>query len=194
MFMTAPRHPGAIAPRARVTTAPTVQRAPRATRAGAVRTGRARHLPSRVAPALCLLLAAGLTACSVFLPKFQTPRLSVVGIQLGRSDLFQQHLQVRMHVENPNDRELPVQGIDYRLLISGEQVAEGVSEASFVVPARGSADFDMAVSANLAAALVRMLGRGSSGPIEYRLTGRVHLAAGLVRSVPFEEKGTFQLH
>lgn len=141
-----------------------------------------------------VLLALAMSACSVFMPKFQTPHFTVVGIQLGRSDLFQQHLLVRLHVENPNDRDLPVQGLDYQLTISGEQVAQGASEASFVVPALGSADFNMTVTANLAAALVRLFGHGSSGPIEYRLTGRVHLAAGLVRSVPFEEKGTFQLH
>ena len=153
-----------------------------------------RGMQSAMLPVLCTLLLTGLAGCSIFMPKFQTPHLSVVGIQLGRSDLFQQHLQVRMHVENPNDRELPVEGLNYQLMISGEQVAEGASEASFVVPARGSADFDMTVTANLAAALVRMFGHGSSGSIEYRLTGRVHLAAGFVRSVPFEEKGTLQLH
>jgi LEA14-like dessication related protein len=147
-------------------------------------------------PAASVVLAACavLAACSMFLPRFQTPRLSVLSIQLGHSDLFRQHLQVRMHVENPNDRELPVQGLTYTLEVAGEQVAEGASEASFVVPARGSADFDMGVTANLAAVLVHVFGHGSSGPIEYRITGRVHLAAGLVRSVPFEEKGTFQLH
>ncbi|HTY50666.1 MAG TPA: LEA type 2 family protein [Steroidobacteraceae bacterium] len=155
--------------------------------------GRRRAFSRAAWPALWLLLAAA-SACSVFVPRFQTPRLSVVGIQLGRSDLFQQHLRVRMHVENPNDRDLPVQGLDYQLMLAGEQVAAGESEASFVVPAHGSADFNMTATANLASALVRLFGHGSSGPIEYRLAGRVHLAAGLVRSIPFEEKGTFQLH
>ena len=143
-----------------------------------------------LAPALALALAG----CSVLGTQWQAPTLAVVNMQMGHSDLWQQHLQVRMSVHNPNDRELPVQGLNYTLDVNGEQCAHGESGASFVVPARGDAEFDMNVTANAAAALLRMFAHGNAGPVEYRIRGKVELSAGLLRSVPFDQRGQLQLH
>jgi hypothetical protein len=38
------------------------------------------------------LAALALLACSAFVPKLETPRLSVVAFELKKSDLFAQHL------------------------------------------------------------------------------------------------------
>ena len=141
-----------------------------------------------------LLAVLALSGCSVLLPRWQTPTLAVVNIQLGHSDLWQQHLQVRMSVHNPNDRELPVKGLSYSLDVNGEECAHGESGASFVVPARGDAEFDMNVTANAAAALLRMFGHGNSAAAQYRIYGKVELSSGLLRSVPFDQHGELQLH
>jgi LEA14-like dessication related protein len=140
-----------------------------------------------------LALAVGLAGCSLF-AHWQTPTLSVVSIQLGHSDLFQQHLQVRMSVHNPNDRELPVEGLSYSLEVNGEECAHGESGASFLVPALGDAEFDMNVTANAAAALLRMFARGNAAPVAYRIHGKVQLSSGLLRSVPFDQQGELPLH
>lgn len=148
-------------------------------------------------PIAAALIAAGLAmaaACSMFKPKFEPPRLSVASIELGRVDLLAQQLKVRMRVENPNDRVLPVEGLSYTLEVAGEEAASGVSSASFTVPALGEAEFDMEITANLAGTVLRLLSRGSrSDRIEYHIVGKVRLSHGLRRSVPFEERGTFTL-
>lgn len=145
-----------------------------------------------ILPALaaCLLLQG----CALLGARWETPTLSVVNIQVGHSDLWQQHLLVRMSVHNPNDRELPVQGLRYALEVNGEECAHGESGASFVVPARGDAEFDMNVTANAAAALLRMFARGTSQPVQYRIYGKVDLASALLHSVPFDQHGELQLH
>ncbi|HEY6458252.1 MAG TPA: LEA type 2 family protein [Steroidobacteraceae bacterium] len=147
-----------------------------------------------LAPALALTLAGSAAGCSVLGTHWQAPTLAVVNIQMGHSDLWQQHLQVRMSVHNPNDRELPVQGLTYALDVNGEECAHGESGASFVVPARGDAEFDMNVTANAAAALLRMFLHGNAAPVEYRIRGKVELSSGLLRSVPFDQHGQLQLH
>jgi LEA14-like dessication related protein len=143
---------------------------------------------------LTLAASFALSGCAVLWPHWQTPTLAVVGIQMGHSDLLQQHLQVRMSVHNPNDRELPVQGLSYSLEVNGEECAHGESGASFVVPARGDAEFDMNVTANAAAALLRMFAHGNAAPVQYRIRGKVELSSGLLRSVPFDQQGEIQLH
>jgi LEA14-like dessication related protein len=137
--------------------------------------------------------AVSLAGCTLF-AHWQTPTLSVVNIQLGHSDLWQQHLLVRMGVHNPNDRELPVEGINYTLEVNGEECAHGESGASFIVPAHGDAEFDMNVTANAAAALLRMFAHGYAAPVPYRIHGKVQLSSGLLRSVPFDQQGELPLH
>jgi len=100
-----------------------------------------------------------------------------------------------VHVQNPNDRTLPVKGLYYTIEIEGEQFATGESAASFVVPARGEAEFDMNVTTNLAGALIKLLAQGPNvlTQVPYRLSGKVSLSEGLLRSIPFDQRGTFKL-
>lgn len=149
---------------------------------------------ARTAAALIAAALALSAACSMFMPELEPPTLSVVSIELGRSNLFVQHLKVRMHVSNPNDRALAVEGLSYVLDVAGQEAARGVSSASFKVPALGEADFDMDVTANLAGTLLGLISRGMpSGKVDYRILGKVRLSHGLLRSIPFDERGTLTL-
>ncbi len=150
---------------------------------------------SRRAAAAASLAAALLAAGCALAPKFETPQLSVVGVELVKSDLWEQRLKVRMRVQNPNPRTLPVKAITYTLDVEGQQLASGESDASFVVPASGEAEFDMSVTTNLAVTLLKLLARGSDAmqTVPYRLSGTLSLSEGWLRSVPFQQQGTFKL-
>jgi LEA14-like dessication related protein len=135
----------------------------------------------------------GLSSCSLFVPKLEAPRLSVVDVELQKGQLWQQKLKVRMHVQNPNDRVLPIKGITYTLDVNGEEFAHGESAASFVVPALGEAEFDMNMTANMAGTIISLLSHGADSNVEYHLKGKISLSEGLLRSIPFDQHGTFKL-
>ena len=139
---------------------------------------------------LALTLAGG---CAL-VPKFKEPHLEVVNVEVLKGDLLRQELRVRMRVQNPNDRALPVKSIEYQVEVAGEAFAHGESERDFVVPANGEQEFDVSVTANAASMLLRMLAGGRKLEVlEYRITGKVKLASGLMRNVPFSQKGEFKL-
>jgi LEA14-like dessication related protein len=147
---------------------------------------------------LAALFATALSAfvgCSALGYKFETPRLSIVRLELLKGDLLQQNLRVRLHVQNPNHRELPVSGITYEIEVAGEKFAYGESERDFVVPALGEAEFDVGVTANAAGVLLKLAagGMGRRDALDYRLFGRVNLKSGLRRSLPFEQRGKIDL-
>lgn len=145
--------------------------------------------------ATALLPVFALAGCALA-PRFETPRLSVVEVQVVSSELWEQRLKVRLRVQNPNDVALAVKGIDYTFDITGQRVASGVADASFVVPAFGEAEFDTNLTTNMAGALLRIAGRGPdslANGVDYHLAGRISLASGWLRSVPFDEHGTFKL-
>ena len=148
---------------------------------------------------LILVVLLAMVGCAGLSPRLGTPKLSIVGVELLKGELFEQRLRARMRVQNPNDRELSVKGITYTIELGGEELGRGMSGSSFVVPRLGEAEFDMMVNANLAGALLRLAGRtrkpgaGAPDALEYRIVGKVQLSQGLLRTIPFEETGTLKL-
>jgi LEA14-like dessication related protein len=142
------------------------------------------------------LLAALVTACAT--TKFEAPNLHVVNMEmLESSNFFTQRVKVRVRVQNPNDIELPIKGVNATLFLQGEKFATGVSAESFTVPPFGEGEFDLMVDASVAGALIRILGEGKSDQLmqsglDYRLTGKVSLSSGMIRSIPFDETGTLK--
>ena len=139
-------------------------------------------------------LALSLLSGCAELPRFETPKLSVIALEMQSADIFSQRLKVRMRVLNPNSRELPVKGISYRIEIDDAELGQGLTNTPFVVPAMGEAEFDVQVTTNLAGMLGKLLSRrGSRDSLQYRLVGEVALASGFLRRIPFDERGSVKL-
>lgn len=136
------------------------------------------------------------TLACVGIPRnLETPEVSFVGIRGLEASVFEQRLEVRMRVRNPNSIELPVNGLDVDVELADEPFAHGVSAREFVVPALGEAEFDMIVTANAASALLKIVGgdRKSREEIGYRLKGKLSTRIGMLRTIPFDETGTLPL-
>ena len=154
----------------------------------------ARRTLARVAGAALVALALG--ACAALGTNLETPKLSLVGIQLHDATFFEQRLLVRLRVRNPNDLVLPVKGLTVNFQLDGVDFAEGVSARAFDVPALGEAEFDMLVTANAATALLEVFGkdrRKSSKELDYRISGKLSTSIGFLKSIPFDERGKVSL-
>jgi LEA14-like dessication related protein len=151
---------------------------------------------ARMKSVAIVLVAWALAGCSTFAPHLQSPRLSIVNVELLSSSLWEQRLRVHIRVENPNDRVLPVAALSYSIEVAGQELGHGAANESFIIPALGESEFATDVSANMAGALLAILGRGHDGAndaIDYRIVGKITLGGGFMRSIPFEHQGTFKL-
>lgn len=146
----------------------------------------------RLLPAV---LGLCLAACSLVAPKFNRPDVSVVGIEMRSGNLLQQTFTVKLNVQNPNDRALPVKGLHAELNVGGEQIASGDSDHAFVVPARGEFEFDMTIKANMALALLELADQMNrrSDSIDYEVTGTASIDLPFLRDLPFHQTGSFSL-
>ncbi|MFM1887256.1 MAG: hypothetical protein RL026_2413 [Pseudomonadota bacterium] len=141
-----------------------------------------------------LLLVAAvllLQACASTGRRFEAPQVQVVGLQVVKADLARQQLRVRLKVHNPNAMALPVRRIDFQLAVAGEAAAEGSGVQPFVVPARGSAEFEVMTSVNVVAVALRLLSGGvRDGKVDYQLRGEVGLDSMLRSRLPFSQSGS----
>ena len=141
--------------------------------------------------ALASLLFVG---CAALPTNLETPEVSFVSLRAVEATVFEQRLEVRMKVRNPNDIELPVNGLDVDIELADEPFARGVSAREFVVPAGGEAEFDMLVTANAATALLKIASSDrKTDSIGYTVKGKLSTRIGLLRTIPFDESGTLPL-
>ena len=152
---------------------------------------------SGMVPRLLKIFALSLTlcACSLVAPKFTRPNVTVVSIEMRGGNLLQQSFAVKLNIQNPNDRALPVRGLHTELSVGGERIASGVSDRAVIVPAFGDAEFDMTITANLALALLKLTDKANqhADSIDYDLTGEASIDLPFLRSLPFRQGGTFKI-
>jgi LEA14-like dessication related protein len=144
-------------------------------------------------PALRVLLfglcALTLGGCSLM--RLQAPDITPTSVELLDAQVTGQRFKVGMHVQNPNDRALPIKSVNCTLEIEGIEVGRGESTAPFSVPAHGESDVDMLVTTNLAMSvpnLAMKLFRGGDLP-SYRLSGSVNPDITLLPPIPFSKSG-----
>jgi len=147
---------------------------------------------NRLVGAVVCAFAFCLTACNT--PKISVPKLALVSVAMTSADIFNQQFMVRLNVENPNDQELPITGIDYKLFLEGDSFSEGVSNKPFTVPAKGDADFDMIVRTNFVSSAGRLVSRlNGRDQVQYVVEGKVLTEISGLKKIPFQESGTVTL-
>ena len=144
---------------------------------------------------LPILLSLSMGACSAMAPKFNRPTVSVVSVEMRGGNLLQQNFAVKLSIRNPNDRALPVSGLHLSLSTGGEEIASGVNDRAFVVPAFGDSEFDMTIKANMALALLKLAGKMDqhADSIDYDISGSASLDLPFMHDLPFHQTGTFSI-
>ena len=143
--------------------------------------------------ALAATLLVALAGCASMLPKLQAPTLVITQAVIGRGNLQQQQIRLTFHASNPNDRAIAIRSIECNLELEGAEFAQGTTDAAFTLPALGEADFNLNVTANVNAVLGALASGFGHHTVDYRVYGQVHLQGGVLRTIPFDQKGRVRL-
>lgn len=141
-----------------------------------------------------LLLVLSLTACAWLPQKPQTPRVSLVSVQLISMELLEQRYGLTLRIQNPNDFALNIQGLDFEVELNRMPFASGVAGQRVAVPAFGEALMQVEVSSSVwsLARQLREVGEGRQEEFNYRIHGRMSLGNRL-SVIPFASAGTIPL-
>jgi LEA14-like dessication related protein len=139
--------------------------------------------------------AAALLFAGCALTQLQAPTLTPQTVELTDVQINEQQFRVQLHVQNPNDRALPIKSASCTLEVAGVEVGNGHSAQPFSVPAHGETDFDMVVTTNLVATVPNLLRRifaGGELP-KYHLSGWVNPDITLLPPIPFSKSGQLSI-
>jgi LEA14-like dessication related protein len=147
----------------------------------------------RVAVARLLMAAVCVTlaACAGLGGYREPPRVSLVGIQPLDMTLMEQRYRLALRILNPNEVEIPVEGLSYSVELNGRDFAYGVSRQAVTIPAYGEAIVEVEVVSSLLDMLrqLQALDDGKRRRLDYRISGDLSLSGRRAR-LPFEYSGT----
>jgi LEA14-like dessication related protein len=144
---------------------------------------------------LLTLSASAMLLCACAIMQLKAPDITPTAVELVDAQITEQRFKVGLHVQNPNDRALPIKSVSCALQVEGVEVGHGESDSPFNVPAHGESDFDMIVTTNLGMSvpnLAMRLFRGGQLP-SYRLSGTVNPDITLLPPIPFSKSGQLTL-
>ena len=140
-----------------------------------------------------LLAVAFLSACAGLAGLAQKPEVSVAGLNLVQFGLFEQRFALKLRIQNPNDVELPINGLNFEIELNGQPFIKGLSDKSVTIPRFGEGVLEVMATSTLGSALkqLRELQKGGRERVDYRIVGRLNVAGGV--SLPFERRGDLQM-
>lgn len=143
---------------------------------------------------VAVVLLVAFAGCASLARKTEPPVVTLAGIELLEVGLIEQRYLLRLRVQNPNDFALPLEGLDYRVVLNDFEFARGVSRANVSVPAFESAVVDVEGVSNLSSVLhqLQRLGSGEPEVFTYALSGHVKLGNYPLK-LPFDYRGEVNL-
>ena len=135
---------------------------------------------------LGLVAALTLPGCTSWLMKGEPPEVLVTNVTPLESSAFEQRLQVDLRIRNPNDFDLAVTGIDFRLDLNGNRLARGLGNKELVVPRLSDALLSIEASTSTLQVVRQFLSFSRDQPLTYQVTGVLHTKNG---RLPFENSG-----
>jgi LEA14-like dessication related protein len=141
---------------------------------------------------LPLLLILNLGGCaSWFSDDSVDPAVHLVKVEVVRAKLLEQKFILHFRIDNPNDSDLTVRGLEYRIHLADLLLAEGEHEHWFTVGPKRSAYFQVPIRTNLwprVKDVVKML-KNPKQQIPYRLQGEMETGLFIAHYVHLERNG-----
>lgn len=135
-----------------------------------------------------LLAVLALGACAQ-IGEMRSPQVHVIDIRLLPSSLLEQRFRVELRIGNPNDFDLPLDGLTFELDLNGRHFAEGFTGQSVTVPRLGEARVSVDASTTLFDMMEQILILGERSELSFRIEGVVYLRGLARRQVTYERGG-----
>lgn len=152
-------------------------------------------------PTCWLLTTILISGCATVPSDMEPPKISIANIAPKDLALFEQRFDVQLRIQNPNDKELGINGLRCDIELNGKEFGNGMSGERVTVPRFGSEVVNIEVITSLGSFLRQVQDFASSGSsgssaenkFIYRLKGTAFVDSPSSFKLPFDEKGEVAL-
>lgn len=135
-------------------------------------------MPVRVLKFVTIGLLAVLSAACTGLPfNAKAPKVSVAEVSVKRLGLFEQIFDVGLRLNNPNDFDIAIEGLEFKLEVNGREFATGTAYTHTHVPAFSSAvvHADTTTDSHKLLQQIKVLPEILKDGAPYRIRGRIKI-------------------
>jgi LEA14-like dessication related protein len=118
------------------------------------------------------------TGCATWFPKSESPDVLVTNITPLDVTAFEQRLQVDLRIRNPNDFDLVVTGIDFKLNVNGERLARGLGNKELTIPRLSDAVISVQTSTSTFDLIRQFLSLSEKEDLAYDISGVLYSKGG----------------
>jgi len=124
----------------------------------------------------------------------EQPHVAVENIEFGGGGgLLDQRMILTVRLTNPNDFDIPIDGLKAQMEVNGRPFAYGVSNYRTTLPRLSSTVIPLEATISMMDLVRQILSLGQTRSLDYVLYGDVFVVGQSFRSVPFEKTGNFTL-
>ena len=147
-----------------------------------------RALPIRCFSAAIVLFLSG---CASLSPDFDEPTVEVISIKALPAKGFEQNFEIGLKLTNPNNFELPFNGISCELSVAGATLARGVTADIPTAGAYGEARFVVPVSTSVIGGfkVIKALMDNQGQGISYQLKAKLDIDIAFVPKLTIIQDG-----
>jgi LEA14-like dessication related protein len=141
------------------------------------------------------LAALLLTTCATVPHDIEPPRIGIANIAPKDFAVFEQRFDVQLRIQNPNDKDLVINGMRFDIELNDKEFGNGMSGQKVTVPRFGSEVVNVEVVTGLSSFLRQFqeFNKSGVGKLRYRLKGTAFVVSPGSFKLPFDEKGEVDL-
>lgn len=147
----------------------------------------------RLFPALIMLCILAVVSACTEIQTAEPPQVHLTDIQMLDGGILEQRFQVDLRVGNPNNFDLPLDGLTFDLELNDRSFAQGFSNEAVTIPRLGEAMVRVIATTTLFDVVQQVLVLGQRDDLSYRIEGQVYLQGITSRAVPYEQSGRMRL-
>jgi len=136
-----------------------------------------------------------LSGCATMNLDYEEPSVELVSFKALPTNGFEQNFEIGLKLTNPNNFELPFNGISYQLNVAGETLAHGVAANIPTAEAYGESRFVVPISTSLLGGIkvIKALMDSKGQDISYQLKAKLDIAIPFVPKLTVFQNGIIPL-
>lgn len=140
-----------------------------------------------------IILVTVFTAACTGIPfNAKAPKVSVAEVNVKQLGLVEQVFDVGLRINNPNDFDINIEGLEFKLEINSREFATGIAHTHTRIPAFSSAvvHVDTTTQSNKLLQQLKTLPEILKDGVPYRIYGRIKIDR-IADWVPFDRSGVY---